>query len=69
MTNDILKTQWKQLKSEIQKKWNKITSDDLDKVNGSTEKMQDLLQEKYGLEKEESQKKLHDFVKNHAVAM
>lgn len=58
MNNDILKGKWKQFKGEIQKKWGKLTSDDLDRIEGSRDKLIGLLQERYGYRKEQAKSEL-----------
>ncbi len=63
MTNDIFKGKWKQLKGEVQKQWGKITNDDLDKIDGDRLKLEGLLQERYGLKKNEIEKQLADLSK------
>jgi uncharacterized protein YjbJ (UPF0337 family) len=52
MNDDVLKGQWKQLRGEVRKRWNKLTDDDLDAVGGEIEKLEGRLQERYGWEKE-----------------
>ena len=34
MNDDVFKGQWKQLKGEMRQRWNKLTDDDLDVVDG-----------------------------------
>lgn len=52
MNDDIFKGQWKQLRGEVRKHWNKLTDDDLDVVDGTMEQLEGRLQERYGWEKE-----------------
>lgn len=52
MNEDIFKGQWKQLRGEIRQRWNKLTDDDLDVVDGKLESLEGRLQERYGWEKE-----------------
>ena len=52
MNDDVFKGQWKQLRGEIRKQWNKLTDDDLDVIGGEAEKLEGRLQELYGWEKE-----------------
>ncbi|HUE89186.1 MAG TPA: CsbD family protein [Vicinamibacterales bacterium] len=52
MNEDILKGQWKQLRGEVRQRWNKLTDDDLDRVDGKLEALEGRLQERYGWEKE-----------------
>ena len=62
MNEDILKGKWKQLKGDVQKKWGKLTNDDLDRIEGNREKMVGTLQERYGYEKERAQKELDAYL-------
>jgi uncharacterized protein YjbJ (UPF0337 family) len=58
MNSDILEGKWKQAKGEIKAKWGKLTDDDIDIAQGNTEKFLGIVQEKYGLERDEAQKEL-----------
>ena len=55
MNEDIFKGQWKQLRGEVRQRWNKLTDDDLDVVDGKLESLEGRLQERYGWEKERIQ--------------
>ncbi len=61
MNKDILEGKWEQLKGEVQKKWGKLTNDDLDVINGNRKKLAGKIQEKYGLTKEEAEKQVNDY--------
>ena len=61
MNDDILKGQWKQLRGEIRKRWNQLTDDDLDVVDGTLEKLEGRLQERYGWEKEQTRREIEDW--------
>ncbi len=56
MNEDILKGKWNQLQGEIQKNWGKLTNDDLDIIKGDATKLAGILQEKYGMAKDEAEK-------------
>ena len=56
MNDDVFKGQWKQLKGDIKMRWNKLTDDDLDMVDGAMEKLEGKLQERYGWEKERTRR-------------
>lgn len=61
MTNqDILSGKWKQLRGQVKQKWGKLTDDELDRVEGRAEELAGLLQERYGLAREEAKKQLKD---------
>ncbi|MFP4326396.1 MAG: CsbD family protein [Paracoccaceae bacterium] len=58
MNWDQIEGQWKQLKGEIQSRWGELTDDDLDKAAGNREKLEGLLQQRYGLTKEQAREQL-----------
>ena len=61
MNKDILEGKWDQVKGEVQKKWGKLTNDELDVIKGSTSALSGKLQEHYGLSKEAAEKELDKF--------
>ena len=40
---------WKQLKGEVQSRWEKLTNDDLDQIKGQYGKLANKIQERYNL--------------------
>jgi uncharacterized protein YjbJ (UPF0337 family) len=63
MNEDILKSQWTQLRVPIKQWWSVLTDDDLDKINGRRDKLIGKLQEKYGYTKEQATRELDDHLK------
>lgn len=63
MTEDILKGKWKQLRGEIRKQWGKLTDDDLDTVEGETERLVGVLQERYGYTRQRAEEELGRFLR------
>ena len=61
LNEDILKGKWKQIKGEAQKKWGKLSDDDLDMINGDREKFLGRLQENYGVAREDAEAMLDEF--------
>jgi uncharacterized protein YjbJ (UPF0337 family) len=61
MNWDQIRGQWKQLKGNVQAKWAELTDDDLEKVKGDREKLEGILQEKYGKSKEEVRREVDEF--------
>lgn len=58
MNKDIIAGNWKQLTGEIQRQWGKLTNDELDKIEGNRTKLVGLIQERYGVAKDEAEKQL-----------
>lgn len=60
MNKEVVEGKWTQLKGEIQKTWGKITGDELEKTKGDLKSISGLVQERYGLAKDEADRKLSD---------
>jgi uncharacterized protein YjbJ (UPF0337 family) len=61
VNKEIMEGKWKQLKGEIQNKWGKLTNDDLDVIDGNSEKFSGMIQERYGKSKEEADQAADEF--------
>ena len=62
MNGDIFKGKWKELKGSVKAKWGNLTDDDVTKVEGQSEKLVGILQEKYGYSKDEAQQEYNKFM-------
>ena len=62
MNEDIFKGKWKELKGSVKEKWGKLTDDDVTRVEGKTEKLVGILQEKYGYSKDKAQEEYNQFM-------
>lgn len=49
---------WKQLKGNVKQQWGKLTDDQLDVIDGKREHLAGVIQETYGVTKEEAEKQL-----------
>jgi len=58
MNEDILDGKWKQVKGNVRNWWGKLTDDDVDRIEGKSEKMVGLLQERYGWTKDRASEEL-----------
>lgn len=65
MNPDILKGKWKQISGDVKKQWGKLTDDDLMQIQGDQQKLVGKLQETYGYNKQEAEKQLETFKKEH----
>ena len=62
MNKEILKGKWFQVRGDIRNWWGHLTDDDVDEIQGDTEKFTGKLQERYGFGREEAERELSDFL-------
>ena len=62
MNEDVLKGKWMQIKGEVKSQWGKLTDDDLDRVEGDSEKLIGRVQERYGYAREDAKREVDDFL-------
>jgi uncharacterized protein YjbJ (UPF0337 family) len=62
MNSDIIKGKWHQLKGEAKNQWGKLTDDDLDRIEGNSEKLVGVLQERYGYERQQAEQEVDSFL-------
>jgi uncharacterized protein YjbJ (UPF0337 family) len=58
-----LKRAWKQTKGTVQQKWNKLTDDDLELINGSRDRLEVKIQQRYGFAPSHARKEIDDWVR------
>ena len=68
MNTDQLSGKWKQMKGAAKQHWGKLTDDDLEVIAGKREALAGKLQERYGMAKEEAQKKADEWMKSYNSA-
>ena len=56
-----IEANWKQLKSNIQQKWEKLTDDDVEVINGKRGTLTEKIQMTYGVTKEDAHKQVSDW--------
>lgn len=61
MNKTIFKGKWNQLKGSVKKRWGRLTDDDLDVIEGDSQRLSGKLQEKYGKSKEEADQEVREF--------
>ncbi len=62
MNWDQIQGDWKQLTGKIKEKWGKLTDDDLTMIAGKRDQLAGLIQERYGVAKDQAEKQLHEFM-------
>lgn len=60
MEKEDFKGKWDQFKGDVQKKWGKLTDDDLDVIEGDREKLVGKLQERHNISREEAEREADD---------
>lgn len=58
MDKNIFEGKWNEFKGEVRKVWGKLTGDELEATKGDVESISGLVQQKYGLKKDEISQKL-----------
>ena len=62
MNSDTLKGQWKQISGRAKEAWGKLTDDDLPRVEGNAQRLSGLVQERYGISRDEAEKQVDKFL-------
>jgi uncharacterized protein YjbJ (UPF0337 family) len=58
MNKDIWNGRWMQVKGTIQENWGKLTDDELEEAKGDAKQLSGLLQERYGMAREQAEKEI-----------
>ena len=68
MNTDQMSGKWKQMKGAAKQQWGKLTDDDLEVIAGKRDSLVGKLQERYGMAKEDAQRKADDWLKSYKPA-
>lgn len=63
MNWDQVQGKWKQFRGQAHKEWGKLTNDDLDMVEGDQTKLVGRIQERYGVKKEEAERRVDRWIR------
>lgn len=63
-THDVIADNWDAIKTDIQKKWAKLTNDNLEQINGNREKLTGAIQKQYGIARDEAERQMREWEKN-----
>jgi uncharacterized protein YjbJ (UPF0337 family) len=63
MNADQLQGKWKEVKGQVRERWGKLTDDDLDVIAGQQEQLIGRIQTRYGIQKEQAQKQVDEWMK------
>src|SRR5438034_958829 len=56
MNRDVMQGKWREMKGKVKEQWGKLTDDDLDKIEGTSDQLLGLLQQRYGYARETREK-------------
>ncbi|WP_425049699.1 CsbD family protein [Psychromarinibacter sp. S121] len=61
MNWEQVKGNWNQVKGKAREQWGELTDDELAKAKGEREQLVGLIQEKYGIAKEEAERQVDEW--------
>ena len=64
MNWDQIAGKWNEMKGSVKERWGDLTDDELTKLGGKRDRLAGLIQQKYGLAKEEAERQINDFEKS-----
>lgn len=64
MNWDQVQGNWKQVKGSVKAAWGRLTDDELDEINGEREKLVGIIQERYGMARDEAEREVERRVKS-----
>jgi uncharacterized protein YjbJ (UPF0337 family) len=61
MNWDQIEGKWKQYSGKVKEKWGKLTDDDIQTISGKRTQLVGVIQERYGIAKEQAEKQIDEF--------
>ena len=61
MAWDQIEGNWKQFKGKVKEAWGDLTDDEIDQIAGKRDVLIGKIQERYGIEKDEAERRIKDF--------
>lgn len=65
MNWDEIKGNWKQMTGEAKSQWGELTDDELTRAEGDREKLVGMVQERYGIARDEAERQVDEFAAKH----
>ncbi len=62
MNWDQIAGSWKDIKGQILHKWGELTHDELDEAKGDRERLEGIIQKKYGVTREEASRQVDRWI-------
>jgi uncharacterized protein YjbJ (UPF0337 family) len=60
--NSVIQDNWEQIKENLQTQWDKLTTEDLEEINGEYQKLKHKLQELYHYKTKQIEREVLDFI-------
>lgn len=64
MNWDRIEGNWKEFTGAAKAKWGDLTDDEVKEANGNREKLAGIIQQKYGVAKDEAERQIDEFAEN-----
>jgi uncharacterized protein YjbJ (UPF0337 family) len=64
MNWDQIEGKWKQYSGKMKEKWGKLTNDDLTTIGGKRDQLSGMLQERYGMAKDQAERQIDEFTRS-----
>jgi uncharacterized protein YjbJ (UPF0337 family) len=61
MNWDQIKANWRPFSGAVRERWDRLTDDDLERIDGRRDQFTGVLQERYGIAKEAADKEVDEF--------
>jgi len=58
---NIIEGNWKQAKGKVKQQWGKLTNDDLEMVSGKRDQLVGIIQESYGMARDEAERQVQEW--------
>jgi uncharacterized protein YjbJ (UPF0337 family) len=62
MNKDVMQGKWREMKGKVKEQWGKLTDDDLDKIEGKSDQLLGLIQQRYGYAREKAEEEYKRFI-------
>lgn len=62
MKKQVLKSQWSQLKAEVQDNWVRLGDEEIDQIDGEWDQLVEKLQERYGYSRIEAEAEIEELL-------
>ena len=64
MNTDMLEGKWKEIQGDVRERWGRLTNDDMTRIGGKRDKLEGVLQQRYGYTKERARAEVNSYLSN-----